>query len=180
LTTKVTLWLENKTRVATSGNTLFINEKNQSTWAADLQQLAGKPSMAWFDLTSARECKVGEDSLYDFIVAYINADTTEGGIKLQSIENIISGNVEELNKLFDHYSDRGIRLLCGVKDNRQVIYTAFFQRMEVNSIKGFMNRLENRAFNASYSLEGLKEFTLDNVQPTAQEGNKEETSTGVF
>lgn len=183
LLTKVTLWLEDAVRKAQSGNTLFINEKNQSTWSSDLQELAGKPSMAWFDLTTARECKVGEDSLYDFVVAYINADTSEGGIRLESIDNIIAGNVEELVKLFDHYNnqDRSIRLLVGVKDNRQVIYTKFFQRMESNSVKPFMNRLEQNAFNASYTLEGLKEFSLDNVAPQSTTATTEtKTSNGLF
>jgi hypothetical protein len=165
---KISLWLEDSVRVAkSSGNTQFINQKNQTCWAQNMQEIASKESMKWFDLTTARECKVGEQQLYDFIVAYLNADTNEGNIILSSYDAIVKGDVTELRKLFEHFENRSIKLLAGVKDNRQVFYTNYFMRNENRSTNALRKALEDRDFDATYDLDGFKKYSI------AMDANKE-------
>lgn len=159
--TKMNIWLENKTRVAvSSGNTLWINQFNQSTWAPSLEDLAARQNMNWFDKATARECKIGEDILYNFIVALINADTSEGGIIIPEFNDILSGNVDSLKKLFEHYNDREIKLLVGIKDGRYVIYNKYFMRNEIRSTKALQNALDGSMFKCDYyQINGIEKYT---------------------
>lgn len=173
IVTKMSIWLENKDRVAKSGNILFINQKNQTTWASSLEEIQAKPNMAWFDTTTARVCKIDEDKLYDLIVAFINADTNEGGIVLEKFEKLLEGDVTELTELFNHFSANGrtIKLLTGVKNGRQEIYTNYFIRSEIRSNRALMNALDKSPFKADYySIENATEYT----------GQKMETNNEVI
>lgn len=168
--TKLSIFMENKEKVSTKGNTLFINQKNQTTWAESLDAIAAKPNMKWFDLSTARACMIGEDVLYNFIVTYINADTSEGGIMLDNLQRIIDGDVSELEKLFEHFNERTIKLLTGNKDGRTRIYTNYFVKAEVRSVRALMNALEERAFDAIYpeELDVIREFEIGSVKQTKE------------
>lgn len=174
--TKMNIWLENKTRVAvSSGNTLWINQFNQSTWAPSLEDLAARQNMNWFDKATARECKIGEDTLYNFIVALINADTSEGGIIIPEFNDILSGNVDSLKKLFEHYNDREIKLLVGIKDGRYVIYNKYFMRNEIRSTKALQNALEGGMFKCDYyQINGIEKYTGQQI--TESSGASSETA----
>lgn len=174
---KLSIWLEAKERISGNGNTLFINEKNQTTWGESLDAIAAKPNMNWFDVSTARPCGVGEDILYNFVVTLINAETKDGGIRLDNYNAIFEGNIEELTKLINHYSDRQIKLLTGVKDGRSRIYSRYFVKAETNSIKGLMNALEGSPFDAHYTLDGIQKYDM----PTTPVNQipKEETTTGT-
>jgi hypothetical protein len=158
--TKMALWLENKERVANSGNTLFINQKNQTTWGESIEAIANKPTMQWFDTSTARAAYVGEDVLYNFLVTYINADTSEGGIVLDNFQGLLNGDVSELSKIFEHYNNRAIKILTGMKDGRVKYYTRYFVKNEVRSTKGLMNSLEDNPFDAEYTLDGIQQYDM--------------------
>lgn len=128
---KFVIFMEDKPRVSTKGNTQVINNRAQSTWVQDPNNV----TYEWFDKTGVRAAKDGEVTLYDMLVALINADrnSKDTNLVLENFNSLFDGDVSELRALNEKYG-KGLKVLLGVKDGKyQDIYTGYFGRTSIKS-----------------------------------------------
>lgn len=132
----VTIFVSKDYEQSQAGNSRFINESLQSTWAKSIDDIKANPKMDWFDTSTARQAKVGEVQLYNLLYSWFykssSKDNPIKGFKLgedptETFDEIVDGDVSILNdmleedgqskKYFSHEdgSTRKIGVLLGVK-----------------------------------------------------------------
>jgi len=137
---KISLFLENRDKVSQSGNFQIINNKGKTLYVNDVNNI----QYDWYDTTSVRKCKVGEESLYRLIIASINANTNDPdtNLVLSNLDAIFNGDVSELNDILQKYG-KEIIVLLGVKDGLyQDVYKGYFNRGHITST-GNMEKYAN-------------------------------------
>lgn len=126
LKTNITFFLENKNRVNKDGDKFeFINSKGQSTWAKSKDEAVNRTNAKgekWFSSEGAREAKVGEVALINFIANWANVKPGDE-ISLETIEDIVNkGNVKELKDILNICKDNEVRVLFKVRDTGEKQY----------------------------------------------------------
>lgn len=150
LSSKFTIWLEDRDNVSLSGKFQFINEKGQNIYADSIEAIVANPNLLWFDVKTARKAKVGEVDLYEFLIKFTNASTDDDAkLHLENFANMFNGDLSEIQMIKEKLG-KSIKVLLGVKDEQyQDIYTKFIQR-------GHMSGTKTMEKNASAEYGGFK------------------------
>jgi len=128
---------------------MWTNNRGQISWS-DTDPSA---KYDWYNGEGVRKAYVGEDTLLNFIKAWANVSNT-GDCYLESIDQIVNGNVAELRQLVTALADNKVRLLMGVKDEKyQNVYTKHFGRLKPQRNDLFIKELNGDygSFNAEYN-----------------------------
>jgi len=145
---KLTFWLEDTNIVGSKSNkTQYIDKKGKTSWAFSVAELPD-----FVDKESARPSFSGEETLIDFISYWANTKTGDE-VRLDTMQQIIAGNVKELKSLVKDLSTNGVKVLVGVKDNKyQEIYTKCFATPYQGNLNYWTKSLndEYKQFNADY------------------------------
>lgn len=128
---------------------MFTNNRAQISWSDS------DPSAKydWYNGEGVRKAYVGEDTLLNFLKAWANV-ANDGDCYLESIDQIVNGDVAELRGYVDALKDNKVRLLLGVKDEKyQSVYTKHFGRLKPQRNDLFVKELNGDfgAFNAEYN-----------------------------
>jgi hypothetical protein len=136
---KMAIFIQNNPKTNKDGTkTLFINGKCQTFYSGSLDEAVahvGKNNNTWFSEVNARECFVGEDTLYSFFTALINADLMDKdtNIRFEDFDAILDGNVTELRNIVNSIN-RSIKVLIGIRNNQYLdVFTGFFMPQEQTS-----------------------------------------------
>jgi len=134
ITDKVTFFLGNSFKVSQKGSMQVINSQGQSSWVQDINNI----NLEWFNKQNVRQAREGEVDLYNFLCTLFNIDTRDPktNVVLETYDNILKGNVTELNELIQYFDKQKniseIKVLLGVKDGKyQAVYNGAF--MSANS-----------------------------------------------
>lgn len=152
---KFAIWLEDKDRFGqNSGKTQYINNRCQTAWGKSIEDIANDPNLQWFDTSTARVAKDGEESLYDVLVKLTNASLdAESDLELDSLDDIFNGDVSELVGINEKLG-KGLKVLVGVKDGKyQDTYTKMLLRRQTVNLSYIQKSLEKERgeFNADYN-----------------------------
>ena len=164
--TRVEILVQPKVRVSKAGDKkMFTNNYAQITWAES------DPSQKydWYKSDGVREAYVGEDVLLSFLKAWANV-ANDGECYLETVDEIVSGKVEELKQLVDVLKDNKLRVLLGVKDGKyQQVYTKHFGRLKPKRDDLFVKELNGDygAFNAEFN----KDLVLQRYSPSVLEAD---------
>jgi hypothetical protein len=148
-TTKLEILCKPEHRIAKSGKFLYINKSGQTVFCDQ------DPSEQydWYSDEGVRKAFTGEDVLTDFVKAWAN--TPSGGdCTLDTIEEVMKGNVTELTALVDTLKNNKLRVLLGVKDGKyQEVYKKNFGRFKPQRDDTFVRALNNEfsTFKAEYN-----------------------------
>lgn len=186
LLTKMSIFLQDKVDVSSNGKTKFINKRIQTMYADSLDSIALNPKLTWFDIKTAREAKVGEELLYEFLVKVTNASTDETSeLMLENLDAIINGDVTELKNINDKLG-KGVKVLLGIKDGQyQSVYNRYFQRFAQNGTSAMEKRAsgEYGGFTSDYqnSME-LQEYAMKPMpsKDTIIDNSSEVSSSSMF
>jgi hypothetical protein len=166
-TTRLEILTGNKHRKeSATGKFQITNKYGQVTWAA-------KPDSApdWFKQEGVRRTYPGEEILIDFIKAWANIPN-DGECSFDTIDDIFSGEVEELKKLVTSLSDNKLRVMLGVKDGKyQQVYNKCFGRIKPKRDDVFVRKLNDEygTFNAEYN----SDLQLQSYSPSVVTSNEE-------
>jgi len=148
--TRVEILVQPKIRVSKAGDKkMFTNNFAQITWA----ESDPSEKYDWYKPDGVREAYVGEDVLLSFLKAWANV-ANDGECYLESIDEIVKGNVTELKQLVDVLKDNKLRVLLGVKDGKyQQVYTKHFGRLKPKRDDLFVKELNGDygSFNAEFN-----------------------------
>ena len=134
---KLAIFLTEKERInKDETKNMFINGKNQTTWAESAEVAINYESKAgnkWFSENSIRVCKEGEDQVINFFANYINADLRDDDTNLvfNDYDAMLSGDMSELQEIVaaKNEEDKTINVLLGVQDGKyQGVYAYDFER----------------------------------------------------
>src|SRR3990167_590536 len=103
LITKVSLWIENKLRIAKSGAFQWINAQAQNCFAEEAD------AYKWFQHETARKAYVGEVDLHNLLKAWGNVAPSDE-CKLETMDAILEGNIKELKALVQDLKDNEVVL----------------------------------------------------------------------
>lgn len=127
---KVAFFLANESKPSAAGNTQFINDYGQSSWAATKEDLLAKVG-SWFKDENIRPAYTGEVELIDFLRKLLSIGK-DGVSKIDNITKLIDGNVTELRDILKSAAGRKVQVLYIVKQSGdswyQNIYTRYFDR----------------------------------------------------
>ena len=128
---------------------MWTNNRAQISWS----DTDPSTKYDWYNGEGVRKAYVGEDILLNFIKAWANVSNS-GDCYLESIDQIVNGNVAVLQQLVGALADNKVRLLLGVKDEKyQTVYTKHFGRLKPQRNDLFIKELNGDygAFNAEYN-----------------------------
>ena len=165
--TRVEVLLQSKIRVSKAGDkSMWTNNRGQISWS-DTDPSA---KYDWYNGEGVRKAYVGEDTLLSFIKAWANVGSGDD-CYLESIDDIVKGDMAELQQLVEGLSDNQVRVLLGVKDEKyQQVYTKHFGRLKPKRDDLFVKELNGDygAFNAEFSADLLLgKYTPGVVTPDA-------------
>lgn len=133
VTTKFSLWLENKHRESQAGKPQWINKYGKTAWYNDESE-----SQDWFLKDGVRQAYIGEEDLHKFLQAYLNVvyntkDKKYDECRIDNMEAIFKGDYSELQSILTAYPDNTVRVLLGAKITEegniyQNIFNKFFER----------------------------------------------------
>ena len=166
VTTRAEFLLSDKPQTSTAGDkTQWINSVSpiQDTWSAEA------PTYEWWKKEGERKAYVGEVKLIKFIQAWANV-AGGGQVMLDTINQIVKGDVTEIQQLVTALQNNQVRVLLGVKDSKyQQVYMNYFGRVKPQRDDFFIKPLndEYTKFKADYN-ETLdySEF-IPRIEPTA-------------
>jgi len=157
---KVIFWLKNEDgsfrlevlvnstpRVSQTGKHQWMNSIGQSTWSE------AEPTYDWWKPEGQRKAYTGEETLINFIKAWANVASGDE-VYLDTISNIVKGDVAELTSLMDALTVNEVRILIGVKDDKyQQVYTKYFGRVKPQRDDLFIKALNDDygSFNADFN-----------------------------
>jgi hypothetical protein len=138
---------------------MWTNNRGQISWSES------DPSTKydWYKSEGVRKAYVGEDTLLEFIKAWANV-ANGGDCYLETIDNIVKGDVSELKSLVSSLADNRVRVLLGVKDGKyQQVYTKHFGRLKPKRDDLFVKALNDEYgnFNAEFN----PDLVLQNYSP---------------
>lgn len=143
-TDKMTFFLEDVTKTSAAGNTQFINDYGVSCYAASIEEATN--NYQWFKAEGARKAISGETELIDFLKALLNVGK-DSIAKLDNVKELFTGNISELQGVFNKFSNRKVQVLYFVRENDgnwyQSIYTRYFARAGNKTTKYWNKHFEN-------------------------------------
>lgn len=127
-------YLYKKDKVSQSGLTQYINKFGNFTYASDENSVPD-----WFEKEGLRPAYDGEEGLMNFIKAWGDVRKSDE-CTLDSIDDIVQGNVRELKDLTKIWEDHKLKVLVGLKDSgedkfNQVVYSKEFWRVYSNKLR---------------------------------------------
>ena len=150
--TRVEVLLQPKIRTSKAGDkSMWTNNRGQISWS-DTDPSA---KFDWYKGEGVRKAYVGEDTLLSFIKAWANVGNGDD-CYLESIDNIVKGDMSELAQLVTGLADNKVRVLLGVKDEKyQQVYTKHFGRLKPKRDDLFVKELNGDygAFNAEFNVD---------------------------
>lgn len=158
--TRVEILTQPQVRTNKAGDKfMWTNNRGQISWSDS------DPSTKydWYKNEGVRKAYVGEDTLLEFIKAWANV-ANGGDCYLETIDNIVKGDVSELKSLVSDLSDNRVRVLLGVKDGKyQQVYTKHFGRLKPKRDDLFVKALNDEYgnFNAEFN----PDLMLQNYSP---------------
>ena len=117
---------------------MYINGYGQTSWGEDENSLPD-----WFDKKDIRVARKGEADLYAFMIGWLNPDLKEGELKLP-FEDLCKGDVSSLKSAVDHFNDREVKGLLGVKGGRYMeVCSRVFGHANLDNMRRFEKTLDN-------------------------------------
>jgi len=109
--------------------TKYIDNKLGATYSKSIEELPD-----WFEKTTARPCKKGEEELMSFLstLARFNRKDEDFSVKFENYDLILKGDVLEIKNILKVVEDNTVRVLLGVKEDvgrdkyYQRVYTGCF------------------------------------------------------
>lgn len=154
-TAKFSIFLENEDWVGSgSGKTQYINKYGNTMWSMD-----GTCDYSWYKMEGVRPCKKGEAQLHEVMQAFLNVKQNEDACQLDTMSDILKGNVTELRTIFlDTFSDNDVMLLWGIRTTDegktyQSICTKYFGRTfgDTPYYKGWDTAVNDTKNNGEYA-----------------------------
>jgi len=137
--TKVSFWLsmdEVKTNDGTKN--MYINGLGQTTWGVDENDVPD-----WFEKRDIRIARKGEADIYDFMIGWLNPDLKDGKLELP-FEDLCKGDVSSLAGAIEHFNDREVKGLLGVKNNKFMeVCSRKFGHANLDNMRRFEKVAEN-------------------------------------
>lgn len=170
---KITFFLNNEPKISKTGSMQIINAQGQSTWTPDINNI----TQEWFNKNNVRQAKDGEVALYDFLCTLFNIDTRDNktNVVLETYEQIIKGNVKELNELLQYFNkERGlseVQVLLGVKDGKyQAVYNGAFLGANSKNTTYLHDKAKSEygGFSASFKTMPVQEYNEADFQSIYQ------------
>lgn len=150
LMTRVEILLQDQIRTNKAGDkSMWTNNRGQISWS----DTNPADKYDWYSAEGARKAYVGEDTLLEFIKAWANV-SNGGDCYLETIGNIVKGDMSELKSLVSALSENRVRVLLGVKDQKyQNVYTKHFGRLKPKRDDLFVKALNDEygSFNAEFN-----------------------------
>lgn len=182
ITTKIAFFLENKHRTNKDGNKgEWINDVARSAWGSSETAPA---DYSWFDVTTARKCKIGESDLHIFLVNWLNIKPGDEA-KLDNFDALFTGNYSELRQMLAASPNNEVRVLLTVRDGKyQSAYNRYFDRASNKRTTYWENHIRKQSedgyppkedFSNSFTFQEWKEPSV--MMDAA--GGEEDTDTGV-
>lgn len=157
---KIRFFMGNNNRVSNDGTKRqLIDAKGKTCWDT-LEGLGEK--WEWIDSETVRPCLVGEDTLTDFLVNWLNIKPGDNA-RLEDPSKFFDLNLKELKDAFKAYPENKFKAMLSVKHadggkNYQNVYTGYFGRATNQAFtyweKHFTKRAKDgRAFQDTFTYE---------------------------
>jgi hypothetical protein len=124
LITNVAYFISDSERPESStGKYQYINKKGQTTWVPtkDTVDNISDKVKKYFDISAEpRRTMIGEEDIYNFILAWTNVNTNDKGTKVHLDTpwgEIVTGDVKDLNALVGQFS--GVKALLGIRTSSE-------------------------------------------------------------
>lgn len=158
--TKVTFFLENKIFMnKDKSKSQFINKFAQTAWAEDLESacnLESKKGGKWFKEDGAKEAKIGEGQLHEFIMAWMNVKPGDD-CQLAKFDSLFKGDYKELRDLLKYKNE--VRVMLTVKDNKyQGVLNSIFDRATSSTVTRFETFIKKQK-EAGYPIKDAFSYT---------------------
>lgn len=177
LKTKVSFFLVDRPNVGSkSGKHQIIDKYGRTAWATE-EEIANKQVPVYANGPANidpdyREAYVGEESLTEFLIAYMNipsVDKWENGkivgkidnpssaeARLDGIAQYFKGNVKELKDILSYQPNNKLRVLLGVKTSNdgsqyQTVYTRMFLKNNITNYSRLDKNLQDAKNNGGGS-----------------------------
>jgi hypothetical protein len=138
--TKTSFWLKDE-EVKTDkdgGKFMYINGLGQTTWGPDVDSLPD-----WYDRKDVRIARKGEADIYSFMIGWLNPDLRDGELVLP-FEELCNGDVSSLKGAIEHFSDREVKGVLGVKNGKYMeVSPRNFGHANLDNMKRFERLVEN-------------------------------------
>ncbi len=149
LLTKVVYWLRDAERIKADGTkNQYINGVGQSSWGVDENSLPD-----WFDTTGLRQAMVGEGDLYNFLLAWSNANIREEGAEFAletSWSDLVGGDVSELVDFAETFGETQVRMLTGVKAVNDKHYQTIYANIPLKAGSNYVKKLDKNLSNYAW------------------------------
>jgi hypothetical protein len=155
-------------RTSKTGKNQWINKFGVNCWSEEA------PTYEWFKEDGQHKAYIGEETLIKFMIAWANV-LKGGEVTLDTMEQIVQGNVSELQAYVKALTNNQIKVLVGVKDGKyQTVYSKYFGKTSVNRTDFFVNELNKEfgSFNADFNADlewGTHKPTASLVTPDSND-----------
>lgn len=169
---KITFWPKDEIVETKDGTKkMYLDHFGRTAWVENEEDLK---DMEYFDTDKPyRVARKGEADIYAFFIGWINPDLKEGELVLP-YDDFIKGDVSVIKSAIEHFSDREVRCLAGVQQNKyQVISERVFTSANSRYTKSFENTLKN--WRNTVSSIDFQEYTAPKVSDAMLESEGETT-----
>ena len=182
---KIIFWLNNtdgnfrleilmqiKPRVSQTCKHQWINAICQATLSEE------EPTYEWWKTEGQRKAYTGEETLINFVKAWANVASGDE-VMFDTMNEIVKGNVGELQTLMGVLTTNEVRVLIGVKDDKyQQVYTKYFGRVKPQRDDLFIKSLNDEygSFNADFNVDliwGTHVSTATLITPDTVDENED-------
>lgn len=124
--TKLAFFLEDKVRTNQNATKCeWINIFGRTAWGVGDKPPTG---LKWFDSSTARQAKVGEADLHNFLINWLNTNPSDEA-RLDKFEALFINDYSELRSFLAAARDNEVRVLLTVRDGKyQAVYGRYFDR----------------------------------------------------
>lgn len=140
--TKVAFFLEDQHRTNKEGTKAeWINDLGRTAWGTPTEP---PKDFRWFDASTARLSKVGENELHLFIINWLNVQPGDEA-KLEKFDALFDGNYAELLQLLAANPNNEVRVLLCIRDGKyQSVYGRYFDRATNNKTAYWNKHIEKQ------------------------------------
>jgi hypothetical protein len=164
LTRKLSYFIEDTDKVASTGKVKIVNDLLQNTWADSIEALLENDKMSWFSKNhNLRVAKTGEVEVLEYFQRLMGLSTgfkDKQGDEVKfatSWSKIVAGDTKELKKYVKDAYDmgNGLTVLLGVKTNDEGkqfddVYTKHIQSSKNKTTKAFEKSLLEYDWKSDY------------------------------
>lgn len=164
----IRVYLTQKGHIASTGNTEFINDLGQSSYAIDLATLKQRKidkNLTWLEVDTMRVAWEGEVNLIDLLKNWLCVGK-ESVAKIDNWDALFNGNMEELDGLIDLQEPESkkpykIQILYYINTKGfQAIYNRFYGRMDSMNTGRWKVHFEGSTSQLNYGNDfNFKEFS---------------------